>query len=99
MDHSGLAWECRRWHGAAAFDKPPRRRSSGVEHTLGKGGVGSSILPGGTIQFLKISIHRPVDVLAISVAQASRLSPIANRAAPSMPGKDEKSAQADYEQS
>ena len=26
------------------------RRSSGVEHTLGKGGVGSSILLGGTIK-------------------------------------------------
>ena len=29
----------------------PCRRSSGVEHTLGKGGAGSSILPGGTIIF------------------------------------------------
>lgn len=29
--------------------RPQCRRSSGVEHTLGKGGVASSILAGGTI--------------------------------------------------
>ena len=33
----------------------PRRRSSGVEHSLGKGGVGSSILPGGTTLFQALS--------------------------------------------
>ena len=34
----------------------PRRRSSGVEHSLGKGGVGSSILPGGTVSFQELSL-------------------------------------------
>ncbi len=34
------------------------RRSSVVEHTLGKGGVGSSILLGGTIFFNNYSIIR-----------------------------------------
>ena len=33
----------------------PRRRSSGVEHSLGKGGVGSSILPGGTVSYKSFS--------------------------------------------
>ena len=36
----------------------PRRRSSGVEHSLGKGGVGSSILPGGTISSQALSGNR-----------------------------------------
>ncbi len=33
----------------------PCRRSSGVEHTLGKGGADSSILSGGTIYASKIN--------------------------------------------
>jgi hypothetical protein len=37
----------RAWHCAPAQRS---RRSSGVEHTLGKGGVGRSIRPGGTIE-------------------------------------------------
>ena len=46
----------------------PRRRSSGVEHSLGKGGVGSSILPGGTVSLQALSLNRapaiPADIRA-----------------------------------
>ncbi len=40
------------WHKARTRFR--RRRSSGVEHTLGKGGVASSILAGGTSIFNKL---------------------------------------------
>ncbi len=41
--------------GMVGARKPWCRRSSGVEHALGKGGVVSSILTGGTIFLLYIS--------------------------------------------
>ncbi len=40
--------------GMVGARKPWCRRSSGVEHALGKGGVVSSILTGGTTKFLEI---------------------------------------------
>ena len=46
----GVAPARRLWHVSARAKRKVRCRSSVVEHSLGKGEVGSSILPGSTIQ-------------------------------------------------
>ncbi len=60
--------------GADALFKRPRRRSSGVEHSLGKGEVVSSILTDGTIPPLPIQSFIPglsqVIVFCVVVAQS-----------------------------
>ena len=50
----------------------PRRRSSGVEHSLGKGGVGSSILPGGTVSHQALSRNPRISETGDNCANAQK---------------------------
>ena len=64
----------------------PRRRSSGVEHSLGKGGVGSSILPGGTISSQALSGNRLTSEYGDNCASAQkRPSPVRGTSPPEQP--------------
>ena len=64
----------------------PRRRSSGVEHSLGKGGVGSSILPGGTVSFQELSLDPRTTETGDNCANAQkRPSPVRGISPPEQP--------------
>jgi len=72
----GVAQASLMWHVSARLTHKVRCRSSVVEHSLGKGEVGSSILPGSTIhpfEIIKCRCRRAIQVQCDVTSHATPL--------------------------